>query len=356
MDQWAFSSEVHAAVPACGDEFGTSVAISGDTMIVGARGWSGFQGVAYIFRRTGPTTWAQQALLEGSLSNGSDHCGLAVAIAGEVAAIGCPDEWVEAHSTYTGVVYLFARNQGGPDAWGVLKRVEPANNDFDEFGAAVALTQSTLLVGAPWSYSLDGRASIYGVDQGGANNWGLVTHLIPSDLGTNEYFGSSVHLDRLNAVVGAPSKEVGPDETGAAYLFRSNAGVWSQVARLLANPPEDLSDAGVSVTMAGGAIVVSAPRYDLGETSTGAGLLFDVSSPLTDPGPPVTWLSNEEFIATVTEPLDRFGHAVAATPCHLAVTTLLNASSANDNAGEGYIFDLGIHCDDFESGNTNRWD
>lgn len=356
LDHWGFSSELHAAIPACGDEFGTSVAISGDTMLVGARGRSNFQGAAYIFRRSGPSTWTQQALLEGSLSSGSDHCGLAVAISGDVAALGCPDEWVEAHSAYTGVVYLFGRNQGGPDAWGILKRVEPASDDFDEFGAAVALSQSTLLVGAPWSFSLDGRASVYEANQGGANNWGLVTHVVPSDLGTNEYFGASVDLDGTNAVIGAPAKEVGGDEPGAAYLFHSNAGIWSQVARLLADPPDDLSDAGISVTLAGGAILAGAPRYDLGGTSTGAALLFDSSSPLTEPGPPLTWLSNGEFVSASTEALDRFGQALAATPCHLAVTTLLGASSANDIAGVGYVFDLGIYCDDFESGSTNRWD
>jgi len=357
LDQWGFKTELHATAAACGDEFGTSIALEGDTLVVGARGRASYRGAGLVFRRTGPATWTQQAILLGSLSGSSDQCGTAVALSGDLAAVGCPDEWVDSLSTYSGAVYLFARNQGGPDAWGEIKRIIPATGDFDEFGAAVALSGSTLLVGSPSSYSLDGRATVHLASQGGANNWGLVTQLIPSDLSENDQFGASVALRGDSALIGAPNKQTGPaDEPGAAYYFRSVGSVWSQTARLLANPPQDLSDAGSSVALAGGALLVGAYRYDLGETATGAALLFDSASPLTDAGPPPTWLSNEEFVAGSTEALDRFGYALASTPCHAVITSIFNVSSSNDDAGLAYVFESGLFCDDFESGSAARWD
>ena len=76
------------------DRFGISVALSRDTLVVGAEGEGGASGAVYVFRRTG-TTWAQEAYqsyLKASNAEGGDRFGISVALSGDTLAVGAVDE------------------------------------------------------------------------------------------------------------------------------------------------------------------------------------------------------------------------------------------------------------------------
>ena len=222
------------------DGFGTSVAISGNTLIIGAPGEdSGSTGVnstpiynrdgsgaAYVFVRNG-SAWSQQAYLKTLWADtGEDRLGTSVSISGDTVVVGAPGE----DSSTTGVG-------------------STPNNSAGESGAAYVFTRS----GTSWSQSPSG-------------------YLKASNTAGYQRFGTSVSIDGDSIIVGAygeSSNTTGVDSTpnllgfnhGAAYIFARNEGFWGQQAYLKADPTSSHGDAffGSAVAIQGNTAVVGIP-------------------------------------------------------------------------------------------------
>ena len=173
-----------------GDNLGYSVAIDGNTAIVGAysedTGGSD-AGAAYIFTRTG-STWSQQAKLQAGDKQGSDYFGRAVGIDGNTAIVGA-----------------YGEDTGGSNA-----------------GAAYIFTRT----GSTWSQ----QAKIQAGDKAG------------SDL-----FGYAVGIDGNTAIVGAYGENTGGSAAGAAYIFTRTGSTWSQQAKIQAGDKAQNDYFGVAV-------------------------------------------------------------------------------------------------------------
>ena len=158
-----------AADAASKDGFGSSVAISGDTVIVGVPGDddAGQQtGSAYLFARDrgGAGVWGQVAKLTAAAAAAGGLFGLSVAISGDTVIVGAPaDDDAGA--------YLFARDQGGAEAWGQVAKLTAADATEDRFGWSVAISGDTVIVGAPFddhAGERSGSAYLFARDRGGA--------------------------------------------------------------------------------------------------------------------------------------------------------------------------------------------
>lgn len=170
----------------------------------------------------------------------SDNFGSAVAMQGDIIAIGAPGKTVGS-AFAQGAVYLFQRNAGGVDNWGEVKKLTASDGaTSDQFGIALALSQETLAVGV---YGADcngneaqGAAYLFARQQGGTENWGEVRKVVASDGVANDRFGWSLALAADQLVVGAPFADVGSNfGQGAAYLFQRNLGgvdQWAQVTKV----------------------------------------------------------------------------------------------------------------------------
>ncbi len=137
-----------AADGAANDGFGYSVALSGDTALVGAfnKTINGnlYQGAAYVFVRGG-TTWTQQARLTAADGAREDHFGYSVALSGDTALVGAPGKRVN-ENPYQGAAYVFVR---GGTTWTPQANLTAADGTaYDHFGSSVALSGDTALVGA----------------------------------------------------------------------------------------------------------------------------------------------------------------------------------------------------------------
>src|SRR6202023_3439997 len=120
---------------------GSSRAISGATVVVGASNKNSNTGAAYVFGRSG-TAWSQQAELTASDAAVNDCLGWSVAISGSTVVVGAPNK-----KSNTGAAYVFV---GSGTAWsqqGKLTASDAAVNDT--FGWSVAISGSTAVVGAP---------------------------------------------------------------------------------------------------------------------------------------------------------------------------------------------------------------
>ncbi len=277
-DHWGQVARLTAADGSAYDLFGCSVAISGDTALVGARsddvGSNTNQGSAYVFARNqgGADQWGQVAHLTAADGTVGDNFGHSVAISGDTALVGAPFDDVGAHRNQ-GSAYIFARNQGGADHWGQVAHLTAADGSaYDEFGSSVAISGDTALVGADYDNVAgnegQGSAYVFGRNQGGADQWGQVAHLTAADGSAADLFGSSVAISGDTALVGAPYDDVGSNlDQGSAYVFGRNQGGtdhWGQVAHLTAADGGAYDYFGCSVAISGDTLIVGAAWADVG--------------------------------------------------------------------------------------------
>ena len=163
----AFLDEVQkllASDAQAGDAFGVGVAVSGDTAVVGANGEDAGAGAAYVFGRNqgGADNWGQVAKLTASDAGADDHFGVSVAISGDTAVVGADLEAGGAGDplTFAGAAYVFGRNQGGADNWGQVAKLTASDAQaVDLFGVSVAVSGDTAVVGARGEDAGVGRSS-----------------------------------------------------------------------------------------------------------------------------------------------------------------------------------------------------
>ena len=276
-------------------ELGFSVAVSGDTAVVGAIGRVAAvidPGAAYVFQRDegGADNWGEVKKLTASDAEGGDAFGWSVTISGDTVIAGARAE--AAGGPVAGAAYVFGRDQGGVDSWGEVKKLTASDAaQFDDFGVSVALSGDTAIVGAggeDGGASEGGSAYVFERDQGGAGNWGEVTKLIASDAQAADIFGASVEVSGDTAVVGAPLEDAGDSDAGAAYVFARDEGGadnWGETGKLLASDAEFRDGLGSGVALSGGTAVVGARGEDTGGASAGAAYVFDLLQPKPTPCP-----------------------------------------------------------------------
>jgi hypothetical protein len=222
------------------DQFGKSVDLSGDLMIVAVPDDDDVQnpnsvsvtdsgsGSAVIYQRdaTDPTLWTRVAKLLPDTHN--EQFGFDVAIDGDVAAVSARTSNLGASGA--GAVYLFERNAGGPDTWGQVRIVFPADiQSQDNFGWSIDLSGDTLVAGAPDEDELDtsaGAVYVFQRNLGGANNWGEAVKLLPDELraGLAYDFGTAVAISGDTIAVGAIGDDDAEVNAGAVYVFSRNEG------------------------------------------------------------------------------------------------------------------------------------
>lgn len=247
--QWVESA--HLTPPDDYSFFGMSVAISGDTMIVGAPFTAG---VTYIYVWNG-SSWVHQATLMASGGLSDDSFGVSVAIDGDTAVIGEPfDAGIAGHDQ--GSAYVFCREGS---TWTLRTKLIASDADQeDEFGYSVAVAGDLVVVGA---YEDDGPAgenqgSAYVfVQNGGA--WIQEAKLTSDDAHSWDLFGCSVGASADTVIVGAYRASVG--STGSAYIFVQNGGMWTQQAELFDIDPQQYDEFGWSVAISGDTVIVGSP-------------------------------------------------------------------------------------------------
>jgi len=264
---WSQQARIEANDQAEYDRFGESVAISGDTAIVGAQ-WedtsfynASAAGAAYIFTRSG-STWSQQQKLEKSwpgAPQATDLFGSSVAIDGDTAVIGARGDDV------SGAAYIFTRSGS---SWSQQARLLPSNSSSGaEFGGSVSISGDTVVVGAWVDSSQKGSAYIY---TRSGTTWTEQQKLEASDGDSSHRFGESVSISGNTVVVGAPDEDEVLSDSGAAYIFTRSGSTWTEQQKIESSDIEVNDKFGSSVAIDGDSLVVGA-RNENGE---GAAYIF----------------------------------------------------------------------------------
>jgi hypothetical protein len=263
---WNQQAKLQPSDPEVGNNFGNAVSVSQDTVIVSAPYAGGQTGAVYVFTRSG-SIWSQQAKLVAGDGQPSDYLGYSVALDGDTVVAGAPG--VGDFGFISGAAYAFVRH-GSSWAQQAKLHADDAQSG-DQFGASVALSGDSILVGAPLDDTIGGTngGSAYVFTRDGTS-WAQQGHLVPSDGATEEFFGVSVALDGDTSIVGEPyANNSAETHTGAVYAFSRSGATWTQVSEAVA-PDGSTDDAyGEHVALGGNTLFVSS----VGDNG-GAGSLY----------------------------------------------------------------------------------
>ena len=249
--------------------FGKALALESDVLAVGgARTGTGSNArdVVYLYRLDGGLWQLRDSLFgDGILNGGEERFGHALALSNGVLAVGASgdDELV----VDCGAVYLFGRDQGGQEQWGLVRNLLPSNGlAGDRFGTAVALRESRCAVGAP-KRSINGvvagSAYVFDRDAGLADNWGEVAYLEPiGTVSSGMDHGASVAIGADRVAVGAPLHDLQIQDEGSVHLYRRQSSEWTSAQRIA--PNEDgvigpVGRAGTSLSFNGNRLLIGAP-------------------------------------------------------------------------------------------------
>ncbi|PJZ37693.1 hypothetical protein CH354_11255 [Leptospira levettii] len=313
---WETQAYLKSSNAEANDLFGNSVAISGDTIVVGAPGESSNQttitngnsasadnsaassGAAYVFQRTG-STWAQEAYLKAPNAESTDFFGTAVAIDGNTILVSAnqedsnqititngPTASTDNTASSSGAVYVFQRTGS---TWVQQAYIKPPNAEAnDQFGVSLSISGDTIVVGAfneasnqttitnGTSASANNSAAFAGaayVFQRSGTTWAQQAYLKASNIEANDRFGTSVSISGDTIVVGSgfedsnqttitngatASSDNTASASGAAYVYQRAGSSWVEEAYLKA-PNADANDQfGNKVAISGNTIVVGA--------------------------------------------------------------------------------------------------
>jgi hypothetical protein len=373
----AESSYLRAAQSNANDNFGASIAISGDTMVVGApsedsnavgpfRGHdiamaaandaAQNAGAAYVFVRN-DALWELQAYIKPGNTAAGALFGTMVAISGDTIVVGAPGDASsltgETTSYASGSAYVFTRRR---NRWSQAAQLKASNAGAgDYFGSAVAIADHTIVVGAPGEGS-----SLTGVNNPFDNNsaygsgaayvfvraddsWPQQSYLKPGRVSAGDGFGNSVGISGDRIVVGAIGEDSGASVvngdaqredasgSGAAYAFLRERELWSQDAYFKASGCTAGDSFGYSVAIAGDSVVVGAPGSSQGDGAAyvfanDGGIWFEQGA-LSIPSRPIA----DAGAATSSGPGEAFGASV-----RIVNDTILIGAYGEDSQAMGW--------------------
>jgi hypothetical protein len=311
--------------------FGTSVALSGDTAVIGAyrEGVGTAAGAVYVFSRH-EGVWSREAKLTSRTSETLELFGSSVAIAGDTLLVGVVGG--DGAVSDSGTAEVFVRNAG---TWTLQAQLSaPDGAQGDGFGQDVALSGNRALVGAlrhdPRGIANAGAAYVFARDGG---EWHLEAQLTAADAAPTDRFGFAVALDGSTAVVGAWFADfaAGRLDAGATYVFTREGGAWTRQAKLVAPDPEPDDRFGHDVAVSGDRVAVGAWLEDARGDASGSVYLFRRQQE--------TWTLQGKLVASDTVAQDRFGHALAFQGDVLVAGAYGNSDEQFDS-GSAYVFGL----------------
>ena len=268
------------------DRFGDSVAIYRGTAIVGVSkddDNNKNEGSAYIYVREGDE-WRQQAKIIPEDLVGSDAFGEAVALRESTVVIGAPGHTYD-KLRFAGAAYVYVREG---DTW--RQQAKLTANDgakADRFGSSVAIGSDTVIIGAPAHDTDIGKdAGAAYVFKRSGNQWKLEAKLTPEVGGKNDQFGFGVDTNGNIAIVGAKGRSERAPAAGAAYSFVRNDGRWEEKKKVLPDDQAQKINFGGSVAINGNTVVIAVHNAGNDGPGFGHGTAVQVYSSIDDFGTP----------------------------------------------------------------------
>jgi hypothetical protein len=253
-----------------GDKFGLDVAVDGNIMVIGARdediGSNTNQGAVYVYERQYPGfPWYQAAKLVAFDGGPNQEFGERVAVSGNTIAVGATID-----NSARGKVYLFYRDNGTWFLYQTLTSNAPTPGD--RYGNDLDISGNTLVVGAFLDDNQGGSAFVY--DQDAFGFWRLNTKIQSPDTAAGDFFGTSVAIDGDTIVVGIPADDFGSTDRGTIAVFTRTNNIWTQRTKFSASDTAGNNYFGEYVDIDNGTILVGAYGQLNNSIRPGAAYIF----------------------------------------------------------------------------------
>lgn len=272
---WTHQRKFIPAANTMGSDYGCALAISGDTLVVGmcrAGAGAAEAGAAYVYQRTG-VTWASQGRLTEAVVVAEGYFGKSVAVSGDTIVVGAPGLF--GGNARTGCAYVFTRTMG---TWTQQARLTGSDSQLsDEFGIGVAVDGDTVLVGA---YFNDGEGLAAGaayVFVRESSAWTEQQRLVALDARATGLFGYRVALEGNRALITGYGDAMYGASGGAAYIFARVGDTWSQETRLVSSQQTSGDRFGLAAAFSGNSAIVASPYNTIPSTNAGTAYVFTVS-------------------------------------------------------------------------------
>jgi hypothetical protein len=324
---WAQEAQLLAPDGQAGDVLGQSVALEGDVAVVGSSintKPAGFNGSVYVFRRTG-TSWAFEQKLTPNDPQANDWFGNSVAISGDTIIVGARMKNITPNAAQ-GAAYVFRRAGG---VWTQETRLTAGDGAAaDEFGAAVALSSNTAVVGATGKNAQRGAAYVF---TRSGSVWSIEQQLTNATLDPGDHFGHAIALSGETTIIGAPQGLV--SDQGTAFVFTRSGTVWSEQAQLTANDGSNGDSFGNAIALVGDTALIGAPLDDIDLNSDqGSAYVFVRAG--------VNWTQQEKLTITNGAANDWAGTSVALSPQSAVLGIWFRDINSNIDQGAAYVFDV----------------
>ncbi len=323
---WNFQTKLSPSDGSPPKSFGNSVAISGDTVVIGAGGSSSEIGAAYVFVRSG-TTWTQQAKLTASDGAVNDLFGGSVALDGNTAVVTARLDDISA-VTDQGSAYVFVRSG---TTWTQQAKLTASDGaTTDNFGVAADIIGNIAIIGANQddNTSLTDNGAAYVYTRSGTT-WTQATKLIASDTSANDKLGRAVDMYGSEVLLGATGADAG-------YVFVNNAGTWTQSAKL--KPASGFAQTGVSVGFEGN-IALIGDNFNTVGGQANAGAIFVFARTGT------TWTEVDKLTVNDFAAQDQMSFFMALSGNTAIAGAPFKDIGSNTNQGVTYIFNLSTRPD-----------
>ncbi|MGA9278338.1 FG-GAP repeat protein [Ilumatobacter sp.] len=317
-----------ASDAAPGDDFGVSVAVSGDTIVVGAvfdDDKGALSGSAYVFQSDGAGGYAETKLTASDATPG-DLFGSSVAVSGDTIVVGARGD--DDNVSESGSAYVYEPDGVGGYTETKLTATDAAANDY--FGWSVAVSGDTIVVSAPGSDdngSLSGSAYVYEPDGNGGYT---ETKLTASDAAALSWFGYSLGVSGDTIVVGAYHDDEKGSQSGSAYVYEPDGIGGYTETKLTASDAAADDGFGISAAVSGDTIVVGAHGNDDHGARSGSVYVYE-------PGGVGTYIETK-LTASDGSAQDLFGWSVA-----MSGDTIVVAASYDDDdgseSGSAYVYE-----------------
>lgn len=338
---------------------GSSIAVSGDVMAVGAYGESEGAssgqlalpkaGAVYLYRKDANGAWVQHQKLVASDREKGAHFGVSVALFGDDLVVGAHSERKDENGqnplspqSYPGAVYIFHRDNN--NQWTEVKKLV-ANDRADVtalFGSSVSIYGDSIAVGAPQesrdaqgANMIGSAGAVYLFHKNSNGEWVHQQKLVASSRYGAAKLGTSVSLFEESLVAGAPGDSTSQGATGSLYIFEKSNNSWSQIQKVTGSNLDNFAQLGHSVDHDDQYIIAGAPaegKDSAGLPSSslnhaGAVYIFDKTSSL--------WTEVEKVVASDRQAHDSVGWSVALDQNFFAV----GSSQGTSGSGSAYLFE-----------------
>jgi hypothetical protein len=271
---WSQIARLTASDSSAFEQFGNSVALDGNIAIIGSPGdvGKGVAGAAYLFQRDGEGHWNEIAKLAANDPELNKLFGWSVAISGQTALIGAIGD--DSAGPLSGAVYVFRCDI--PERWKQVAKLSASDAiALSRFGWSLALSGDIVVIGAHEASGLHGSAgATYVFQRDAADAWEQTAKLTASDAIKGDHFGWSVASNGRMIAVGTPQHN---NCSGAVYLFDADhTGNWKQSAKYTPSDPHAHDWFGVSIALRGKTLLVGAQLDDEGAPNTGSAYIFEL--------------------------------------------------------------------------------